>query len=69
MQPMKLNLHLIGVFYYSLGNLEPKSQSLLHTIQLVALVKTQYIHKHGICNILMPFMESILQLEKACENC
>ena len=61
---VKLNLcTLIGLFYYTIGNIDPKFRSAIHTIQLVAVVKTTLISKYGINQILKPFMDEINVLE------
>lgn len=56
-------MHYIGLFYYSLGNIDTKYRSAVHTIQLVAVVRTILIEKYGIRNILEPFVKDIIQLE------
>ena len=56
-----------GVFYYSIGNLPPILRSCLHSIQLVAVVKTKFIEKYGVDNILEPFMHDLHELEKVNE--
>lgn len=55
---------ILGAFYFILGNLRPRNRSLLHTIHLVALVKTSVIQSYGINEILKPFMTSICKLEE-----
>lgn len=56
-------LHNIGLFYYTLGNIEPKFRSTTHTIQLLTVVRTVLIDKYGINEILKPFVKEITQLE------
>ena len=53
-----------GVFYYSIGNLPPMLLSCLHSIQLVAIVKTKFVEKYGIDKILEPFVHDLKELEK-----
>lgn len=53
----------LGLFFFSLGNIEPKNRSAIHTIQLVAVVRTELIEKYGINEILKPFVKDITQLE------
>lgn len=53
----------IGLFYYTLGNIDPKFRSTIHTIQLVAVVRTVLIEKYGIKKILQPFVDEIKLLE------
>ena len=57
-------MYCVGAFYFTLGNLLPRNRSLLHSIQLVALVKSSIIQLYGIDVILEPFMESIRKLEE-----
>ncbi len=52
-----------GAFYYLLGNLRPEMRSSLKLIQLVTLVRQQYIKDYGIDKVLEPFMSSIRELE------
>lgn len=54
----------VGVFYYSIGNLPPSLRSCLHSIQLVAIVKTRFIEKYGVDKILEPFVHDLKELEK-----
>ena len=60
MSAIPTDFHVIGVFYYNLGNLRPEGRGLLQRIELVALVKTWYISEYanGICKILEPFLWS-----------
>ena len=51
------------MFYYMIGNIEPRLRSGLHTIQLLAVTRTQHIDKYGISNILKPFVEDMIGLE------
>ena len=55
---------LLGFFYSSVGNLPPRLRSTLHSIQMVAVVKTSHIEKYGMDNILEPFMKDLYELEK-----
>ena len=52
-----------GLFYYTIGNFDPKYRSAVHTIQLVAVVKSSLSTKYGINAILKPFMDDICTLE------
>ena len=54
----------VGVFYYSIGNLPSYLRACLHSIQLVAIVKTKYIEKYGVDKILEPFVHDLKELEK-----
>lgn len=62
-KPVRLMCIHVGLFYYSLGNIEPKYRSTCHSIQLLAVVRTNLIDKYGINEILKPLMDSIKQLE------
>ena len=52
-----------GVFYYTLGNLDPKFRSSLKAIQLLCVVKYNHIKKYGITEVLAPIVRAIWQLE------
>ena len=54
---------IVGIFYFMLANIDPKFRSSLHTIQLVAVVRTEMIEKYPISEILEPFISDIRQLE------
>lgn len=54
---------IIGLFYYTLGNIDPMLRSKLRTIMLVAVVKTSSIEKYGIDVVLEPFVEDMKHLE------
>lgn len=54
---------ILGLFYFTLGNIKPKFRSTLQVIQLLCAVKTEYINKYGIDEILEPFMSAINELE------
>lgn len=53
----------VGLFYYTLGNVEPRLRSQLSAIHLVAVVRTNYIDAYGVDEILRPFVEDIKKLE------
>ena len=64
LQPLYWVLILcIGLFYFSLGNYEPRLRSLMNSIYLVTVVKTAYIDKYGIDTILEPFLNDVSRLE------
>lgn len=46
-----------------LGNIDPKFRSSLHTIQLVAVVRSPILQKYSIEEVLQPFMSDIQKLE------
>uniref|UniRef100_A0A1X7T706 Uncharacterized protein n=1 Tax=Amphimedon queenslandica TaxID=400682 RepID=A0A1X7T706_AMPQE len=58
-------VHKLGLFYYTLGNIESRHRANLDTIQLVSVVKSSYIDKYGMDTILQPFIESIQILESS----
>ena len=60
---MDVSSSVSGLFYYQLGNIDPKYRSTLHTIQLLAVVKCAYIEKYGMNIILEPMMEAVKELE------
>lgn len=53
----------VGIFYYMLGNIDPKYRSNLHVIQLLCVVTTPLLKKYGINQILEPLMTDIKELE------
>ena len=57
------SFYLIGLFYYTIGNIDPKFRSGLHNIQLLAVVRTALITKYGIAKILEPFIAALKSLE------
>ena len=56
-------VHKLGLFYFSLGNLKPRLRSTTDSIQLVAVVKCDFLNKYGVDEILKPFVEDIKKLE------
>ena len=56
----------IGVFYYTLGNIDPLYRSQLKCIQIVSIAKRPVIKKYGINVILQAFMNDLSQLEQVC---
>ena len=52
----------IGVFYYSLGNLRPLYRTRVNQIQLLALVKLNYIKKYPMNKMLDPFVRDVAVL-------
>ena len=53
----------VSIFYYMLGNIDPRYRSNLHVIQLLCVVPTPLLKKYGINEILEPFMTDIKDLE------
>lgn len=56
-------IHKLGLFYFTLGNLEPRLRSSTDSIQLVAVVKTEYFEKYSPNEILRPFVDDLKKLE------
>ncbi|EDO36380.1 predicted protein [Nematostella vectensis] len=59
---VKTSKHKVGVFYYTLGNIDPKFCSQLKAIQLLAVAKRPVIQKYGCNEILRTFMMQIDEL-------
>ncbi len=57
-----------GVFYYLLGNIEPKLRSTLKCIQLIACVTTENLEKYGFDMVLKPFIQDANILSEV-SNC
>ena len=55
---------LIALFYYTLGNIDPKYRSTMRCIQLLTIVKSTVLQKYGVDTILEPFMEDLKALEQ-----
>jgi len=55
---------ILGVVYYTLGNLSPKYRSQLDAIQLLAIATSPVINKYGIDAILEPFLDDLQFLEQ-----
>ena len=52
------------MFYYLLGNINPRYRSQLKAIQLVAIANVSVIETHGVDAVLKPVVEDIKKLEK-----
>ena len=52
----------VGLFYYTLGNVEPRLRLQLLAIHLIAVVRTNYIDAYGVDEILCPLVEDIKKL-------
>ena len=59
-----LSFSYLGVFYYTLGNIDPKHPSQLKAMQLLAIAKRPVIKKYGCNEILRTFMIQLDQLEQ-----
>lgn len=54
---------ITGLFYYTLGNLDPVLRSTLKSIHLLSIAKYEVICKHGIDEFLKPIIDDVLKLE------
>ena len=52
----------IGVFYYMLGNIEPRLRSSLQCIQLLACITIPMLEKYGLHAVLKPFIDDVNKL-------
>ena len=55
---------ILGVVYYTLGNISPKYRSQLDAIQLLAIATSPVIKRYGIDAILEPFLDDLQYLEQ-----
>ena len=62
---IKRYLSYSGAFYFSIGNIPPKSRSKLNAIYLVALAKQKVLAKYGMDKILELFIADIKKLVSA----
>lgn len=53
-----------GLFYYVLGNIEPRLRSSLRCIQLIACVTTANLQKYGFHSVLDRFIVDVNKLAK-----
>ena len=60
----KVNKHKLALFYYTLGNIPPQHRSTLLAIQLLTIVKSQFLTKYGIDKILEPTIQAVAKLEE-----
>lgn len=67
---MNLNFcsRYVGMFYYTLTNIDPTLRSRLHAIMLLAVAKSQVINTYGINEILKPFVDEMMELESVCSS-
>ena len=58
------------MFYYVLGNIEPRLRSALRYIQLIACVSVPYLEEYGFKKILEPFVRDVNKLSEVlvCNN-
>ena len=55
---------LLAMFYYLLGNLQPKYRSQLKAIQLVAVANSSVVDDIGIDAVLKPLIDDMKKLEE-----
>lgn len=58
------NINTLALFYYTLGNIQPKYRSAIRCIQLFAIVKSSVLQQYGADVILETFMDGIKCLEQ-----
>lgn len=54
--------HKLGVVFYTLGNIHPKYRSSLRAINLAIIATVPLIERHGITEILKPFLSDLKRL-------
>ena len=54
---------LVGMFYYTITNIDPSLRSKLDAIMLLAVANFNVINRYGIDEILKPFIEEMMELE------
>ena len=57
-----LIISVIGMFYYTIGNLRPELRSTQRAIQLIACATAPNIKRYGFETILKPFIDDIKSL-------
>ncbi len=65
---LALYMYLLGLLYYTLGNIVPKLRSTIQSIQLLSVVKDTFVRKYGIDAILAPFVDEVKLLEGVSSN-
>ena len=50
---------VVGLFYYTLGNIRPELRSTQRSIQLIACVTSPILVKYGFQSILKPFIDDV----------
>ena len=58
----KTKKHKVGLFYFMLGNIPPEKRSTYQAINLIAVCKTKDLKKHGIDQVLKPFIDDLVTL-------
>ena len=59
---------LAGIFYFTLGNLDPKYRSRYRSIQLLAICKKKTLDKYSLCSVLRPFVDDMKKLVSSFVN-
>ena len=54
--------HFIGVFYWALLNIQPAYRSTLHSIQLLAVVNSNYLKLYGVDAVMKPAVDDLQEL-------
>ena len=62
-------LSLVALFYYFLGNIQPKLRSTLRCTQLLACVTTPNLEKYGFDMVLRPFIQDANKLSEVHCTC
>ena len=55
------------MFYYFLGNIDPKLRSTLKCAQLIACVSVPTLNKYGFESVLKPFIDEANKLSVVCK--
>lgn len=66
---MYVTIVSIGVFYWMLLNIHPAYRSSLHSIQLLAVVKSSHLKVYGIDAVLKPAIDDLLKLSHDVSAC
>lgn len=53
---------ILGMFYFTLGNLRPELRSTQRSIQLISCVSSENIKRYGMHEILKPFISDVNSL-------
>lgn len=59
---VRYKTYILGIFYFTLGNLHPNARSKLSSINLLAIVKEKLVKKYGMDTILKPVVTDIKEL-------
>lgn len=61
---LRYRFDFVALFYYTLGNIQPKLRSTLKTIQLICVVTYPLLKEYGFECVLQPFINDMNQLRK-----